>query len=580
MKLLFDKRCLNFIIIIGLTVVTVSWTFYIFKKPVDLYFLFFVIFLRCLASFLLLRDYMASWRKSTQKTFLRKVFVNVLVFLIVASIFYGDIRFALLFSEFLFYVFLINLSVYLYWYVTNWSSIDKTRTAVIYGAGVAGTKIAYELGATEYSVKYFVDDDITLQKRSIDGKKVLSKPKLHKKLLSTEFDLLVIALPKEANSIIKKIYKEFEKEFKEIKIMPSFEDVLQDESFMSQLKPVSLYDLLSRDSKSLDKKSILHFIKGKKVLITGAGGSIGSEIARQCIKYEAKQIILLDHCEFNLYKTSEECSFYNVKNVLCSVCDIRSLQEAFDDYSPNIVFHAAAYKHVPLVEENISKAIKNNILGTKNTIDLAIEANVESFILISTDKAVRPTNVMGTTKRVCELYLQNVNPKNTKLAAVRFGNVLGSSGSVIPKFEEQLKNGGPLTVTHSEITRYFMLIPEACELVLQAGAIAKNSETFVLDMGKPVKIIDLAKQFKRLSGMEDIEIKITGLRPGEKLYEELLIDESDIRTEYKDIFIGKKTFYNIDVLKQDLDRLFINDKYQQIKLLKHIVPEFNHNLNR
>lgn len=235
---------------------------------------------------------------------------------------------------------------------------------------------------------------------------------------------------------------------------------------------------------------------------------------------------------------------------------------------------------MPLVEENISKTIKNNIFGTKNTIDLAIKANVESFILISTDKAVRPTNVMGATKRICELYLQNVDPKNTKLAAVRFGNVLGSSGSVIPKFEEQLKKGGPLTVTHPEITRYFMLIPEACELVLQAGAIAKNSEVFVLDMGKPVKIIDLAKQFKKLSGMEDIEIKITGLRPGEKLYEELLIDEGDVRTEYKDILIGKKTFYDIDKLTEDLNTLFISQRHQQIKFLKQIVPEFNHSLNR
>lgn len=579
MKYLYDKRVLNFAVIIVLTIVTVNWTSYIFKQDVNAYLLLSLIFLRCLTSFLLLRDYMASWRKSTQKTFLRKVFINVLVFFIVAFAFYGQVRFALIFSEFLSYVFLINLSVYFYWYLTNRSQIEKTKAAVIYGAGAAGTKIAQELSATGYRIKFFVDDDKALQKRSIDGKRVLSSSKLRKELRSSRFDLLVVALPKSANHIVKKIYKKLESNFNQIRIMPPLEDVLQDESFMSQLKPVSVYDLLSRDSKSLDQKSISKFIKDKVILVTGAGGSIGSEIVRQCIKYEAKQIVLLDHSEFNLYKITEECHGYNIKSILCSVCDRESFAKVFSKYSPNIVFHAAAYKHVPLVEENISRAIRNNILGTKNAIDLAIDSGVGSFILISTDKAVRPTNVMGATKRVCELYLQNVEPKNTKLAAVRFGNVLGSSGSVIPKFEEQIRNGGPVTVTHPEITRYFMLIPEACELVLQAGAIAKNSEVFVLDMGRPVKILDLAKQFIKLSGRDDISVEIIGLRPGEKLYEELLIDENDIGTEYKDIFIGKRTFYDINVLESNLQMLFKEQSNKQLVLLKTIVPEFDHKLN-
>ena len=231
---------------------------------------------------------------------------------------------------------------------------------------------------------------------------------------------------------------------------------------------------------------------------------------------------------------------------------------------------------MPLVEENISKAIENNVIGTKNTIDMAIKHNIETFVLISTDKAVRLTNVMGATKRICELYLPNIDPKNTKLAAVRLVNVLGSSGSVIPKFEEQIKNGGPLTVTHLEITRYFMLIPEACELVLQAGAIPKNSEVCVLDMGQPVKIMDLAKQFIKLSGREDIKIKIIGLRVGEKLYEELLISESDIETSYDEIFAGKKTFYNIKKLSKDIDSLVKSTK--QIEELRKILPEFEHRL--
>ncbi|AJI73434.1 dTDP-glucose 4,6-dehydratase [Francisella tularensis subsp. novicida GA99-3548] len=574
----YDNRTLNFLVIIVLTVITVNWTFYIFKQDVNLHFLLAVILLRCLSSFLLLRDYMASWRKSTQKTFLRKVFINLPVFFIVTLFFYGKVTFSLIFSEFLFYVFLISLSVYFYWYLMNRGSADKSKTAVIYGAGAAGTKIAQELASAGYRIKCFVDDNETLQKRSIDSKKVLSKAELTKLLLSSRFDLLVIALPRNANQVVKNIYKEFEKDFNQIRIMPPLEEILQDENFMSQLKPVSLYDLLARDTKSLDKESISNFIKNKVVLVTGAGGSIGSEIVRQCIKYQAKELVLVDHSEFNLYKITEECSHFNINSVLCSVCDRKALAEVFQKYTPNIVFHAAAYKHVPLVEENISRAIRNNILGTKNAIDLAIEAGVESFILISTDKAVRPTNVMGATKRVCELYLQNVDPKNTKLAAVRFGNVLGSSGSVIPKFEEQIRNGGPVTVTHPEITRYFMLIPEACELVLQAGAIAKNSEVFVLDMGQPVKIIDLAKQFIRLSGRDDIDVKIVGLRPGEKLYEELLIEDDDVSTDYKDIFIGRRTFYDINTLNQDIESL-IKDDVDQLVILKKIVPEFEHRLN-
>ncbi|MFC4892647.1 polysaccharide biosynthesis protein [Pseudofrancisella aestuarii] len=531
-----------------------------------------------MTSFFLLRDYSASWSKSTQKTFLRKIFVNFPVFCIVALSFYGKVPFALIFSEFLFYLLALNFSVYSYYYLVNRSFVAKTKLAVIYGAGAAGTKIALEFINTEYRVKYFVDDDIRLQKRSIGSVRVISKERLKHELLSQKFDLFVIALPRESQKVVKNIIDEFQDDFSQIKIMPSLENILQDESFLSQLKPVSLYDLLSRGSKSLDKKAISNFIKNKVVLVTGAGGSIGSEIVRQCVKYEADQVILLDHGEFNLYKITDECESYNIKSILCSVSDKKGLEEVYKKYTPNIIFHSAAYKHVPLVEGNVDKAIVNNIMGTKNAIDLAVEYGIGSFILISTDKAVRPTNVMGVTKRICELYLQNVDPKKTKFAAVRFGNVLGSSGSVIPKFEEQIRRGGPLTVTHPDITRYFMLISEACELVLQAGAMAKNSEVFVLDMGKPVKILDLAKQFIKLSGRDDITIKIVGLRQGEKLYEELLIEEGDTSTDYKDIFVGKKTFYDINTLNQDIESL-MEDNIDQLRMLKKIVPEFEHRLN-
>lgn len=239
------------------------------------------------------------------------------------------------------------------------------------------------------------------------------------------------------------------------------------------------------------------------------------------------------------------------------------------------MIHAAAYKHVPLVEDNITEAILNNIVGTKNTIDCAIKHGVEKFVLISTDKAVRPTNVMGTTKRICELYAQNVDSKNTEIVAVRFGNVLGSSGSVIPKFKAQIALGGPITVTHPDITRYFMLIPEACELVLQAASIGKGGEIFILDMGEPIKIVDLAKKMIALSGKNEINIEFTGLRPGEKLYEELLISDTDMKTEYESITVAGKTNYEIGKLNQDIFELVSTN--EKLEKLKEIVPEFNHN---
>jgi FlaA1/EpsC-like NDP-sugar epimerase len=328
----------------------------------------------------------------------------------------------------------------------------------------------------------------------------------------------------------------------------------------------------------LDKKAIASFLKDKKVLVTGAGGSIGSEICRQCLKYGVNKLYLIERSEYNLYTIKEELASAKIKSYMCSILDEDMLDKIISQCQIDIIIHAAAYKHVPLVEENIAAGIENNILGTKNCIDLAIKHKVKKFILISTDKAVRPTNVMGATKRICELYAGNVNSKDTEIAAVRFGNVLGSSGSVIPKFKKQIEAGGPITVTHPEITRYFMLIPEACELVLQAGALAKGGELFILDMGKPVLIADLAKNMIKLSGKSDIEIKFTGLRPGEKLYEELLINQSDAKTKYNSIMVAKKTFFDIDKLNRQIKELLKTD--DKLKLLKEIVPEFTHNTTK
>jgi len=344
----------------------------------------------------------------------------------------------------------------------------------------------------------------------------------------------------------------------------------------TQLKDISIEDLLARHPKDLDKGAIEAFIKNKTVLITGAGGSIGSEIARQCVAYGVKQLILLDHSEYNLYAIGEELQKANVKLIMQNVVDKHKLSKTFQKYCPDIVIHAAAYKHVPLCEANLDEAILNNVIGTKNTIDCAIAQGVNKFVLISTDKAVRPTNVMGTTKRICELYASNVVSNATEIVAVRFGNVLGSSGSVIPKFRSQIEAGGPITVTHPDITRYFMLIPEACELVLQAASIGKGGELFILDMGEPIKIVDLAKKMIELSGEKDIEIVYSGLRAGEKLYEELLINESDAKTQYDSIMVAKPTHYDIDKLEADIAELLVAE--DKIAKLQKIVPEFTHNI--
>ena len=368
------------------------------------------------------------------------------------------------------------------------------------------------------------------------------------------------------------IYEKLEKlDIKNIKVASEYGD------YGAQIKNVSVEDLLARRPKDLDKQKIEIFLKDKVVLVTGAGGSIGSEICRQCEKFGVKKLILLDHSEYNLYSIAEEIKEVEYSLVMQSVTSKEMLEKTFQQHKPNIVIHAAAYKHVPLVEENMNEGIVNNVVGTKNVIDLSIKYGVQKFVMISTDKAVRPTNVMGTTKRICELYAQNSNGRGTDIVAVRFGNVLGSSGSVIPKFKEQIKNGKNITVTHPDITRYFMLIPEACELVLQAGAIGTGGEIFILDMGEPIKIVDLAQKMIDLSAKPNIKIVFSGLRPGEKLYEELLIDESDSKTEYESITVAAPTLYNIDKLNRDIEELLLSNN--QLKKLKEIVPEFNHQLN-
>ena len=376
---------------------------------------------------------------------------------------------------------------------------------------------------------------------------------------------------------LKQLYDElFAYGLKDIKLF----SLLEDES--KKIRDVSIEDLLARKPKDLDTKAIENFIKDKIVLVTGAGGTIGSEICKQCLKFGAKRLIMVEHSEFNLYSINEATGA-DARNELkmINVVYRHELEEVFAEFHPEVVVHAAAYKHVPLCEFNPHLAVKNNVIGTKNVIDLSKKYGAKKVVLISTDKAVRPTNIMGTTKRICELYALNSNDaaSDTQIVAVRFGNVLGSSGSVIPKFKRQIEANEPLTVTHPEITRYFMLVSEACQLVLQAASIARGGELFVLDMGEPVKIADLAKRMLQLAGKEELGIKFVGLRPGEKLYEELLIDENDKSTKYQSIFVTHSAKYDLQELSSQIEELSECEDAQVADKLKRIVPEFSHRLN-
>ncbi len=447
---------------------------------------------------------------------------------------------------------------------------ENSKKTLLYGSSSESMRVIKSFldGKIEYHPVAIISSDDKSIGTYLSDIRVYSKKDLEKIIKDKDIRSAIICgvdEPRELDDFVSKLHS---LNINDIKVS----QILKEDE--AKLKDITLEDLLARKPKDLDKEAIKRFVKDKKILITGAGGSIGSELSRQCLKYGAKELYLLDHSEFNLYSISDELSFENVKPILQTVLNKKAIEKTISHHQPDIVIHAAAYKHVPIVEENIEEAILNNIVGTKNCIDASVKYGVKKFILISTDKAVRPTNVMGATKRVCELYAQNYNCQDMDMVAVRFGNVLGSSGSVIPKFKKQIERGGPVTVTHPEITRYFMLIPEACELVLQAGALGKGGEIFILDMGEPVKIVDLAKKMCELSGKSDIEIKFTGLRKGEKLYEELLISQSDKQTKYQSIFVAKQTLYDIDKLNQDIkDLLSSKDK---IEKLKEIVPEFTH----
>ena len=426
--------------------------------------------------------------------------------------------------------------------------------------------------ASTYNIKAILDDEEQSQNSYISNIKVRSLADFESIITKDDEIIITKELP---YALINQLFIYADRiGNKNIKLSKPAQGNTNHSSY--NIKKISIEDLLAREPKDFDREKTASFIAGKTILITGAGGSIGSEIARQCVSFGASEILLLDHSEYNLYTIGEECKelgYTNYHLLLKNVTHKESMQEVFTLYRPQILIHAAAYKHVNIVQTNIKDSVINNIIGTKNCVDLAIEHGLQLCVLISTDKAIRPTGIMGATKRICELYAQNVPSKNTIISSVRFGNVLDSSGSVIPKFKSQIKKNKPLSVTHKDVTRYFMLISEACELTLQAGSLAKGGEVFVLDMGEPIKIIDLAKKMLKLYNKEHLGVQIIGLQKGEKLYEELLFDNSDIKTKYQSIIIAKQTKIDITKLTEDIAELTTTNPTAQ--KIKEIVPEFS-----
>lgn len=467
----------------------------------------------------------------------------------------------------------------------------KAKKVMIIGAGFAGNMIIKEMKQNRnmnYEPVAFIDDDKYKIGKSITGVKVYGgREDIIRIAKEKRIEIILIAIPSITNKDKKEILDICKETGCNVKLVPGICEIIDGKVTLNKIRDVSMEDLLGRETVKLDMEEIKGYIKDRIIMITGGGGSIGSELCRQILKFEPKLIIILDEYENNAYDLQQEFRRkrigINVEYVIASVRDKKRLQIIFEKYKPEIVFHAAAHKHVPLMEDNPGEAIKNNIFGTLNLAECADKYKVQRFVMISTDKAVNPTNIMGATKRVCEMIIQSMDKiSNTQFVAVRFGNVLGSNGSVVPLFLNQIKNGGPVTVTHKEINRFFMTIPEAAQLVLQAAAFANGGEIFVLDMEAPVKIYDLACDLIRLSGFipnEDIKIEIVGLRPGEKLYEEVLTDEEGLRkTGHNKIFVGRPTFDDFSVLKKKIDDFepIVNgyDEERIIKKLEELVPTY------
>lgn len=469
----------------------------------------------------------------------------------------------------------------------------EKRSVIIFGAGESGiiTKRTLDRDAgTKYKVLGFIDDDIKKQGKKLEGSTIYNIDKLDNLLQENDVSNLIISVQNLSPTKKQQIVDICLNHDTKVLNVPPVSNWINGELSFRQIKKVQIEELLEREPIKLDKENIQKQLSGKTILISGAAGSIGSEIVRQVFRFNPKKIILLDQAESPLYEMEMELfDKYKQQSYEIVMGDIRNkerMENVFKTFQPEIVFHAAAYKHVPMMENNPSESISTNVLGTKILADLSVQYKAEKFVMISTDKAVNPSNVMGASKRIAEIYAQSLSKNSsTKFITTRFGNVLGSNGSVIPRFRQQIENGGPVTITDPNITRFFMTIPEACQLVLEAGAMGTGGEIFIFDMGDSVKIVDLAKKMIKLSGLtldKDIRIAYTGLRPGEKLYEELLADkENTIPTHHKQILIAKVKeydFVNVSTSINDLIELFSEQNNQSIvKKMKELVPEFKSN---
>lgn len=485
---------------------------------------------------------------------------------------------------------LVRLSYRIYRSLFKRYGETSSSRILIVGAGTSGSVILKEIETSQYAhgkVACFVDDDKNKIGKFLNGVPIAGNrydiPQLVEKY---KIDKIYVAAPSAPAKEIKKILEICRETNCQLKILPGIFQLLNGDVSVSKLREVQIEDLLGRDPIQVNLDEIMGYVSNKVILVTGGGGSIGSELCRQIASHNPKQLIIVDIYENNAYDIQQELKrTYPELDLVVLIGSVRNthrMNSIFEHYRPNIVYHAAAHKHVPLMEDSPHEAIKNNVFGTYKTAKAASRYGVERFVLISTDKAVNPTNIMGASKRMCEMVVQMVNKESkTDFVAVRFGNVLGSNGSVIPLFKKQIAEGGPVTVTHPDIIRYFMTIPEAVSLVLQAGSYAKGGEIFVLDMGEPVKILDLAKNLIRLSGYvpnEDIMIEFTGLRPGEKLYEELLMDEEGLQdTPNKQIHIGKPIDFDEELFKKQLDELYEEANGDEVDIkaaVQKIVPTY------
>ncbi len=466
----------------------------------------------------------------------------------------------------------------------------KRVRLLIVGAGDAAEKMLREIQDNP-NVKYrpvgLVDDNPNKQGQAIHGVPVLGAIDDIEEL-PVQFDEILIAVPSARGDVMRRIVEICDRTGKRYRTIPKIGELIEGRITVNSIREVRLEDLAGRQEINLDQESIRRFLYGKRILVTGAGGSIGAELVRQISRFEPQVVGLLDFSELNLFQVEQEFRLrlqtLPTESFLTDVRDREALQGVLTRFRPHVIFHAAAYKHVPMQESHPREAVLNNVLGTRNLVELAVEADAERLVLVSTDKAVRPTNVMGATKRVAELFVESMNGKQlTRFVAVRFGNVFSSSGSVIPLFQQQIATGGPVTVTHPEVTRYFMSIPEAAQLILQAGAMGEGGEIFILDMGEPIRIVDMARDLIRLHGLEpdkDILIEFTGLRPGEKLYEELITSgEGIVSTSHKKILVLRGKTLDAAALLAQIESLLVvarqGDDEAIRRKLRDIVPEYH-----